>query len=90
MTELAPLTPDSLLRRKAAAEALSAKGFPTSEKTLATKATRGGGPPYRLFGRIPLYRWGDALAWAESRLTPPRTTTSEADTVRILAARGNR
>ena len=86
MAELAPLSPDSLLRRKATAAALSAMGFPTSEKTLATKATRGGGPPYRLFGRIPLYRWGDALAWAESRLTPPRATTSEADAQRVLGA----
>ena len=33
-------------------------------KTLATKASRGGGPPYRLFGRKPLYRWGDGLDWA--------------------------
>jgi hypothetical protein len=74
-----PDTPDTLLRRKAAAEALTAKGFPCSDKTLATKATRGGGPPYRLFGRIPLYRWGDALAWAEGRLTAPQRSTSESD-----------
>lgn len=40
-----PLNPNALLRRKATAEALSAMGFPMSEKTLATKATRGGGPP---------------------------------------------
>lgn len=70
---------DTLLRRKAVAEALSAKGYPTSEATLATKATRGGGPPYRSFGRTPLYRWGDALAWAQGRLSPPRWTTSEAE-----------
>jgi hypothetical protein len=30
-------------------------------------------------GRITLYRWGDALAWAESRLSPPRCSSSEAD-----------
>jgi hypothetical protein len=27
-----------------------------------------------------VYRWGDALAWAQSRLSPPRRTTSEHDT----------
>ena len=79
MSAVVPFTADALLRRRAAAEALTAVGFPTSEKTLATKATRGGGPPYRLFGRIPLYRWGDLLEWAESRLSPSRRTTSEAD-----------
>lgn len=70
-------SPDALLRRKATAEALTAVGYPISDKTLATKATRGGGPPYRLFGRIPLYRWGDALAWAEGMTSAPRRSTSE-------------
>jgi hypothetical protein len=77
-----PASPDALLRRKPLSEALSAAGYPVTEKTLATKATRGGGPPYRLFGRIPLYRWGDALAWAEARMSPPRGSTSEADAQR--------
>jgi hypothetical protein len=40
-------------------------------------ATRGGGPPYRLFGRKPLYRWADALERAKSRLSRPVRTTSE-------------
>ena len=77
-----PESPDVLLRRKATAEALTTLGFPTSDKTLATKATRGGGPPYRLFGRVPLVpldRWADALAWAEAKLSPPLRSTSEAD-----------
>jgi hypothetical protein len=73
------LTDNTMLRRHELAEALSARGFKVAAGTLATKATRGGGPPYRSFGRTPLYRWGDALAWAESRLSPPRRTTSEAD-----------
>ena len=74
-----PTNPDTLLRRDATAEALTALGFQTKAATLATKATRGGGPPFRSFGRIPLYRWGDALAWAEARLSPPRCSTSEAN-----------
>ena len=40
-------------------------------------ATRGGGPIYQLFGRKPLYRWGDALEWAQSRLSKPIRSTSE-------------
>jgi len=70
---------DTLLRRRDLAQALTDKGYPTAAATLATKATRGGGPPYRMWGRIPLYRWGDALAWAERRLTEPRSSSSEAD-----------
>jgi hypothetical protein len=73
-----PLLND-LLRRRDTAKALSAAGFPTSEATLATKASRGGGPPYRSFGRIALYRWADALAWAEGKLSAPRCSTSEND-----------
>jgi hypothetical protein len=71
--------PDEMLRRHALAGALTEAGYPTAPATLATKATRGGGPPFRLYGRIPLYRWADALAWAESRLSPPRRSTSESD-----------
>jgi hypothetical protein len=41
-------------------------------------ATRGGGPPYHKFGRTVLYRWSDVLAWAEARLSPPFTSTSQA------------
>jgi hypothetical protein len=79
----APLTtlvnPDALLTRSATAVALTAAGFPVKSATLATKATRGGGPPYRLFGTRPLYRWADALAWAQARLSPVINSTSEAD-----------
>lgn len=77
-----PGNPNTLLRRKPTAEALTAAGFPVSDKTLATKASRGGGPAFRCFGRVPLYRWADAIAWAESRLSPPRRSTSEADAER--------
>ena len=75
--EIRNVASSALLRRAACAEALTEAGFPVSAKTLATKATRGGGPPYHSFGRIVLYRWGDALAWAEARLGAPRRTTSE-------------
>ncbi len=67
-----PDNPDVLLPRAQAAHALMALGYPVAPSTLATKATRGDGPPYRRFGRKPLYRWGDVLAWAEARMTEPR------------------
>jgi hypothetical protein len=74
--------PDTLMTRDQIAEALTNAGFPVRPKTLATKAVRGGGPIFRRFGAKPLYRWADALAWAEGRLSPPIRNTSEADTDR--------
>jgi hypothetical protein len=76
---LIPNNPDTLLTRDACAAALTAAGLPTASATLATKATRGGGPPFHRFGPRALYRWGDALDWARAKLTPPRRSTSEAD-----------
>lgn len=73
-----PDTPDAQLTRQKIAEALTAAGFPISPKTLATKATRGGGPPFRLFGGRAVYRWGCALDWAQRTATVPRCSTSEA------------
>lgn len=71
------LTEDALLTRADVASALAEVGFPVSAATLATKAVRGGGPPYQLFGRKPLYRWGAALEWAHRRLSDPAPSTSE-------------
>src|SRR5258707_11960704 len=56
-----PDDPEMLLRRDATAAALTLAGYPTSPKTLASLATRGGGPKFRKYGRYPIYRWGDAL-----------------------------
>ena len=75
-----PDDPDRMLTRHETAAALTEAGFPTAAGTLSTKATRGGGPRFVKFGpRRVLYRWGDALAWAQSRTTAPRASTSEAD-----------
>jgi hypothetical protein len=74
-----PSDPETLLRRDAAAAALTAAGFPTAKATLAWYATMGGGPKFRYYTRYPLYRWGDLLGWAESRLGPLVTSTSELD-----------
>jgi hypothetical protein len=74
-----PSDPDALLTREETAAALTESGFPTSPKTLATKATRGGGPPFHYYGPRVIYRWGNALSWAEERLSPAMRSTSEAD-----------
>lgn len=71
--------PDDLLTRTLTAAALTAAGYPTACATLATKACRGGGPLYRTYSGRALYRWADALAWAESRTSAPRHSKSEAD-----------
>jgi hypothetical protein len=43
-----PNDPDVLLRRSQTAQALTESGFPVKVATLATKASRGGGPPKSL------------------------------------------
>jgi hypothetical protein len=70
--------PRFLKRRELAAE-LTARGFPVKPATLSTMSCRGGGPPFRHFGRHVLYEFAAALAWAESRMTQPRHSTSETD-----------
>jgi hypothetical protein len=77
------IDPDALLTRVRLSDELNKRGFPISPKTLATKASRGGGPPYVLFGRRPLYRWRHALSWAEGRLTAPRCSSSEGDATTV-------
>jgi len=74
-----PDDPEALLSRDKFAAALTEAGFPTSAKTLATKATRGGGPPFQKYGPRALYRWRTGLAWAQSRLSEPRGSTSVVD-----------
>jgi hypothetical protein len=72
-----PADPNALLGRKETAAALTEAGFPIAAETLTTKASRGGGPPYSLFGPRALYRWGTSLEWARSQLTPPRRSATE-------------
>jgi len=74
-----PQNPDALLTRDHTATALTEAGFPISPATLATKASRGGGPPYQLFGPRVVYRWGSSLDWARSRLSKPRSSSCEGD-----------
>lgn len=77
MTAQLPDGENTSLTRIQVASALTAAGYPISPSTLSTMATRGGGPPYRYFGPRVLYQWGEALTWAQSRLSKPRRSTSE-------------
>jgi hypothetical protein len=68
---------DTKLTRRQAAKALTDCGVPLSEKTLSTKASRGGGPPYQLFGKIAIYTWGTLVAWALAEMGEPARSASE-------------
>jgi hypothetical protein len=64
-----PMRPlEKRLTRKEAAKFLTTNGYPCSFETLASKASRGGGPAFIIFGRHALYSEQDLLAWAESRV----------------------
>ena len=65
------------LDRKEAAQFLTSRGFKTAPATLAKLACIGGGPPFESFGRRPLYREADLLAWAQARTTGQRRSTSD-------------
>ena len=73
------LTPNILLTRPKASQFLKDRGFPTACATLATKATRGGGPEYVRYGRRPLYRPEKLLEWAHARLSKPVRSSSETE-----------
>jgi hypothetical protein len=72
--------PERLLGRKEAAQFLTERGYRTAPATLAKLACIGGGPPFESFGRRPLYRAADLLAWAQARTTGLRRSTSDPGT----------
>lgn len=71
--------------RKQAAAFLTERGYRTASATLAKLACIGGGPAFQSFGRKPLYREADLLAWAEARTTGPRRSTSDPGAERAKA-----
>jgi hypothetical protein len=68
------------LYRKEAAQFLTSHGYRTAPATLAKLACIGGGPIFESFGRRPLYRETELLAWAQARSTGPRRSTSDPGT----------
>jgi hypothetical protein len=67
---------DVLLTRQQGAKALTMLGYRISAATLETMAVRGGGPPYRKWGRAVRIVWGDALDWAQARLSEPKANSA--------------
>jgi Helix-turn-helix domain len=65
------------LTRPEAAEYLKARGLIVSKSTLQKWATIGGGPIYRRFGIRTVYRPADLDSWANSKLSAPRSSTTE-------------
>ena len=60
------------LNRIEAAAFLTKRGYKTAPATLAKRAVTGGGPPFRSWGRKPLYDPEALLSWAQERCTGPR------------------
>jgi len=70
---------DRLLRRiEAARYVVETYNVPCSPKTLAKLACIGGGPPFRLAGRFPLYPVSGLDVWAQNKIGPLVRSTSEA------------
>jgi hypothetical protein len=68
------------LARRQAAAFLPAGGYRAAPATLAKLVSIGGGPTLKSFGRKPLYREAELLAWAEARTTGPRRSTRDSGT----------
>ena len=66
------------LRRAEASKYLLEKwGISRTPGTLAKLAVVGGSPRYQLAGRIPLYMTDELDAWAQSILSPLKSSTSD-------------
>jgi hypothetical protein len=72
-------TRETRLSRADTSKELTKRGYRCAYNTLATLATRGGGPPFQKFGPFSIYTWGTSIDWAEGRLTEPRASTAEND-----------
>lgn len=65
------------LRRTEAAAYLQERYGAYTVDTLAKLASIGGGPKYRKLGVFPVYRPADLDEWAQSRMSPPVSSTAE-------------
>lgn len=71
------MEPQIFLRRKEASAYLRRTfGLERAPSTLAKLAVIGGGPPFRLLNRVPLYTTVDLDEWVASRLGPRMRSTS--------------
>ena len=65
------------MQRREIADFLTEQGYRIAPSTLAKLAVIGGGPAFRKFGSRPIYDPAESLAWARSRTTSRRTSTSD-------------
>lgn len=77
MTDFAPGGGESMfVTRGEAARLLSSWGLITKPNTLATKASRGGGPPYRYYGGRALYETAELRNWALQAVSESASSTT--------------
>jgi hypothetical protein len=69
--------PTSFMPRDIAAEYLKERYGHGSPKTLAKIATKGGGPLYQKTGSRVVYKVEDLDTWATSRMSGPKSSTSD-------------
>lgn len=65
-----------LSREEAAQYLTEQRGLRTARTTLQKWVTTGGGPTYRRYGKRAVYTIADLDAWADSKLTAPRASSS--------------
>jgi hypothetical protein len=70
---------ECLMDSETAAQWLTAHGVHRTQATLRKLRCIGGGPQFRRLNGRPYYTATDLAAWAESRLSAPMRSTSEAD-----------
>ncbi len=70
-------------RREEAARLLQAHGLRTTAASLATMATRGGGPPYFKVGKLCMYPLSDLEVWLAQRTTGLFDSTSTKERTHI-------
>jgi hypothetical protein len=73
----AAMQSETFLRRDKAAEYLKSRYGAYTTETLAKLACIGGGPKFRKLGRFPVYTPSDLDSWAQSRMSPPVSSTAE-------------
>lgn len=77
MSELVIKNSKRLRRSDASIYLKENHGIERSTATLAKLAVMGGGPKFQYAGRIPLYPVSELDSWAESTLSPLKSSTSE-------------
>jgi hypothetical protein len=79
VTKTSTAWPNRMRRREASQYLQEQHGIRLAHTTLAKLAVLGGGPPFRLDGRFPVYDRDALDAYANARLGPLRRSTSDTE-----------